>query len=814
MNDRFEGVQFEANRSIYNHSQKGNVNDAGVARKIQYPDDVGGDGAVNDFSITMGSNFADDKGNATVFFGYRAQDALLQAKRDFSSCSLGLNAANPSGFACAGSSTSFPGRFTRINPVTGALLGSFSLDSVGVTRPYLGTRDAYNFGPINYFQRPDDRYTAAAYAHYKVSDLAKVYSEFNFMDDHSVAQIAPSGLFFGSATYQLTGQNPFIKPDMQTALGITAGSPAPVGVYLGRRNVEGGPRQDDIRHTSYRAVTGVKGDTGPWSYDLSAQIGRVVYQEKYLNDFSVVRAQRALSVVANPVGGAPVCSSVLDGSDPNCVPYNIFAPNGVTQAAINYVSTPGFKSGFTSQLVYTASGSVDLGAYGAQLPGTSSGASLAFGWEGRQEKSQFDTDAEFTTGDLAGQGGPTIGVRGAYSVRDLFGELKIPLLEKVTGAELLAFTASYRNSAYSTDQTTNTWSVGLDWTVAKGYKVRGSIQQAARTANIIELYSAQALGLTNLSSDPCAGDPADPVVANRPTATLAQCQRTGVTAAQYGTIVDSPAGQYNALFGGNPSLKPETSNSFTVGLVLQPVRDLSMTFDYFSFKIHDQISNAPPTTSLTQCLNTGNPLLCGLIKRATGSGTLWTGDSRITATNANLAEFKTAGLDIGVDYAMKVDGAGQFIFGVLGTYLQTYANEPIKGLGSYDCVGYFGNTCGTPNPKWRHTARTTWSSPYDFSVSATWRYFGGVKDDGLSTDPQLGGGAISPTGSFPAVNYFDLSANYNVTKNYSFRFGIRNLFDKDPPLAVTGAPFGNGNTYPIAYDALGRQLSLNFTAKF
>ena len=64
------------------------------------------------------------------------------------------------------------------------------------------------------------------------------------------------------------------------------------------------------------------------------------------------------------------------------------------------------------------------------------------------------------------------------------------------------------------------------------------------------------------------------------------------------------------------------------------------------------------------------------------------------------------------------------------------------------------------------------------------------------------------------MNYFDLSANYNVTKNYSFRFGIRNLFDKDPPLAVTGAPFGNGNTYPVSYDALGRQLSLNFTAKF
>jgi iron complex outermembrane receptor protein len=532
----------------------------------------------------------------------------------------------------------------------------------------------------------------------------------------------------------------------------------------------------------------------------------VIYQEQYFNDVSIVKAQRSLSVVANPAGGAPVCQSVLDGTDPTCVPYNIWVPNGVTAEAIGYLNTPGFKRGFTSQLVYTASGSVDLGAFGVKMPGTSSGASLAVGLESRQEKSQLYTDQEFTTGDLAGQGGPTIGVGGAVSVRDIFGEFKIPLLEKLPGVESLSLTASYRNSDYSTNQKTNSYALGVDWAVFKGYKVRGSVQQAVRAPNIIDLFAAQQVGLFNLSTDPCSGAV--------PTASAAECARTGVTAAQYGKVLDSPAGQYNQLTGGNPNLAAEKSNSFTFGVVLQPMRDLSVTLDYFSFKVKDAISTAPPTVSLSQCLSTGNPAFCNLIRRSTGGGSLWTGDAYIQAGNANLAELTTSGMDLGIDYGMKLASVGRLDFSLLGTWLNKYATEPLKGLGAYDCVGYFGNTCGTPNPKWRHTARVTWATPFDLSVTASWRHIGAVKDEGTSSNPQLNGATISPDGKFAAMNYLDLSASYNVTKNYSLRVGVRNLLDKDPPLAVTGAPFGNGNTYPVAYDSLGRQFSVNLTAKF
>ncbi len=800
LDDRFEGVQFQVGRSIYNHSQKGKIDDALAARNYAKPGNIGGDGGVNDYSLTIGSNFGGDKGNATLFLGFRRQAALLQSQRDFSACSVGLTGSGTgSGFNCGGSSTSYPGRFT--NATTGA---SYSYDAAGNVRSYSGARDAYNFGPLNYFQRPDDRYTAAAYGNYKISDMARVYTEFNFMDDHSVAQIAPSGLFFGNI-YQLTGENPLITSAMQTALGITNGSATPVDVYIGRRNVEGGGRRDDLRHTMFRGVAGVKGDIGAFSYDASAQIGKVIYQEEYFNDFSVARAQRALDAVRDTNGNI-VCRSVVDGTDPNCVPYNIFNPGGVQPNQIAYLSTPGLQRGYTSQLIYNLNGSVDLGVYGIKSPLASQGIGLAFGIENRQEKSELETDTAFSTGDLAGQGGPSIGVGGNYRVNDVFGELRAPLIEKKPGVESLILTTSYRHSSYSTDKTTSTYGVGLDWSVIKGYKLRGSIQKAVRAPNIIELYRAQSVALFNMNSDPCAG--------TAPTATQAACALTGVTAAQYGNVPDNSAGQYNQRLGGNTSLKAETSNSYTFGAVLQPVRDVNITLDYFSFKIKDQISTVSPNVSLTQCLTTGNPTFCGLIHRATGNGSLWTGNSFIEANNANVAGFKTAGLDVGIDTGFKLQGMGRIDISALGTLTQKYEAEPVLGTGTYDCVGYHGATCGTPTPKWRHRATMTWNSPYDLSVSTSWRYLSGVDDEGVSTNQSLNGSFSSPNSKLPSVSYFDLSVSYTFMKAFTLRAGVRNLFDKDPPLAVTGAPFGNGNTYPTVYDALGRQLSLNLTAKF
>ena len=807
MNDKFEGVQLQVNQSFYNHGQQNKtVSDIINARAVtnptnfKVPGDVDSDGNISDANLLVGGNFANGKGNATVFFSYKQEDALLQSQRDFSACAL---ASSATGFSCGGSSTSYPGRFIGPDGRSRTVA-----NAAGGTRAFSAATDQYNYGPLNYFQRPSERYGFDAFAHYNIDDHTKVYSEFAFHDDHTVAQIAPSGLFGfdASGANTIHFENPFLSPSWKTDLGLTGpGTTADTVIF--RRNVEGGGRQDDIRHSSFRAVAGLKGEFAKsWNYDIYAQTGKVIYQEEYKNDFSNVRIGRALDAVVDPATGQTVCRSKLNGTDPNCVPYNIWALGQINPAALSYVSTPGFQKGFTSETTYGGNLSVDLGDYGWKLPMAKNGVGFSIGAEQRTDRLQLDTDTEFTTGDLAGQGGPTIGLGGSTTVKEIFGELRVPLVEGREFAHLLSVNGSYRNSDYGTGQKTDSYGLGLDWAPIQQARFRGSYQRATRAANVVELFTAQSLGLYNNSNDPCAGP--------TPSATLAQCQRTGVTAAQYGNIIDSPAGQYNALFGGNPNLKPEKSDSYTLGLVLTPMKNLSGTIDYFDIRIKDTIGTIPSPTALTECLTTGS--FCNLITRDR-LGSLWAlPAAQVLATNLNLGAYKTTGVDLGVNYVHRLNGLGSLNFDLIGTLLSKYEVEPIPGLGKYDCKGLYGSgTCGTPLPTWRHKLRGTWMTPWDVNVAVTWRYMSSVDFEKTSSQALLTGPFNPVDAKLAAQNYLDLAASWAVTKRITLNGGINNVMDKDPPVSSqVGAGFGNGNTYPQVYDALGRRVFLNLTAKF
>jgi iron complex outermembrane receptor protein len=801
MVDNFQGAQVELNHSFYNHTQHGGAAaDASKARNFPLPGNINADGKIKDGTLLIGGNFAENKGNATVFFSYKKEDALLQSERDFTACSLGGFTAGAT-LKCGGSGTSFPGRFfTAAGQKTVA-------DANGGVRPYVAATDQYNFGPLNYFQRPSERYGFNASAHYDISDKARVYSEAGFHDDHTVAQIAPSGLFGfdASGPNAIHVENPFLSQAWKDALGLSAANPTAESTIF-RRNVEGGGRQDDIRHTSYRGVLGLKGEIGNWNYDVFAQLGRVVYAENYLNDFSNNRIGKALDVVLNS-SGVPVCRSALNGTDPACAPYNIWSLGKITPEALKYLQTPGFKQGGTSQSIQGFNLSSDLGEYGLKMPTATNGIGIAMGFEHRTEKLSLRTDSAFESGDLAGQGGPTHGVEGGFSVKDYFVEARMPILEKRPFADLLSLNASYRKSDYSTGQKTDSYGVGGEWAPVKEARIRASYQRAARAANVVELFTPTGLGLYDNDADPCAGA--------KPTASAAACAKTGVTAAQYGHIEDSPAAQYNALFGGNVNLKPETSDSYTLGLVLTPMRSLSLTFDYFNMTVEGVIGGAPPTTTLSQCIATGDPKFCGLITRDR-LGTLWAlPTAQIIATNQNLGMRKTSGVDVGANYAHKLSGYGSLDYAFTGTVLKEFLQEDFPGSGSYDCAGLFGPSCGTPLPKWRHKMRVTWSTPWNVDLALTWRHLNEVKLSNTSSDPHLAGPSQEADRVFGARDYLDAAASWQITKTYALRAGINNLLDKDPPVGgVTSSVFGNGNTFPQVYDAMGRRVFLNLTARF
>ena len=202
-------------------------------------------------------------------------------------------------------------------------------DKAGNVRPFtLPTRTISR--RTNYFQRPERQYRFNAFAHYDVFPNVRVYGEFDFSNNTTNAQIAPGGEFFQGRT-RSTNDNPLLSQSFKDAFGITPANASPP-IYIGRRNVEGGGRQQDITLEDYRYVLGAKGDLfdNTWNYNFWWQSATNRLQQIQQNFSRQTKIDNALDVVTDPATGQPACASFVNGSDPACVPYDVFHLGGVT----------------------------------------------------------------------------------------------------------------------------------------------------------------------------------------------------------------------------------------------------------------------------------------------------------------------------------------------------------------------------------------------------------------------------------------------------------------------------------------------------
>jgi outer membrane receptor protein involved in Fe transport len=835
MKKDFEGVQLDAQYGFYQHNNDydgvGNVR-AEIARRgttnpaqFALPDDNVSDGESRSINLTVGVAAPDGRGHVMAYAGYRNNNPILQRDRDYSACSLAAPtaASGPTTYACGGSGTSFPGQFTNFG--TGGPNFAYTLGTGRTFVPYVGDNNAYNFGPINYYQRPDERYTLGTFARYEVNERVEVFAQLMFSDYESVAQIAPSGSFFNTAT--INCDSPLLSAQQAGLIGcdpaeIASGASTPL--YIGRRNVEGGGRQDSLNYESYRGVAGVRGEIVPgWNYDVAAQFSRVRLSRVYQNDFSVTRLGRALDVVS--VGGTPTCRSVVDGTDPNCVPYDVFTPGGVTEAALDYLQIPLIQTGETTQQVVTAAITGDTGW---TLPTASRSIQVAFGAEYRRDFLGSVTDNAFATGDGAGQGGATIGFEGDTDVAEVFGEFQLPLADDQPWAYSASIDGAYRRSEYE-NFGTDTYKLGADYAPVEDIRFRASYSRAVRAPNVIELFTAQGLNLFDMDYDPCSavGRPAGagPVPAS--------CIGTGAhqvtTAQSTGGALNSPAGQYNFLQGGNQNLEPEESDTYTVGAVWEPsfLPRFNLSIDYFDIKIDKAIQTLGALNTLNLCYNQNDAAACSRINRNPGNGSLWVGDGNVEDLNINIGGFSTSGIDVNANYGVDLEdwgvaGYGSLQFGFVGTYLSTLELDTGAGTPDsvYDCAGFYANQCSNgvvpsaPNPEWRHRARVTWSTPWDLDISGTWRHYGEVEIAVLGPDGSLNNGGTRLDRYFDAENYLDLAATWQVMDTVTLRAGVNNVLDNDPPLSYSVGTTGNGNTYPQLYDAMGRYFFFGVTANF
>ena len=818
MDTDFEGVRLDTQYGVYQHDNGTTqiVNDNGSsildlndARGFVPPSGNSVGGSQFNVELSVGAGFDDGRGHVTAYAGYRTVEALLLGDRDYSFCAL------TGGGACGGSSTA---PFATVTDPFFTLFGALVADgSDDFSRPY----QAYNYNPINHFQRPDERYTAGFFADYDITPGVEAFAEFMFMDDRSQAQIAQSGTFFADQ-YNVACDGPLLTAGQGDFLcglidgNADRGDPVADGIvplYIGKRNIEGGPRFDDLRHTAYRAVAGVRGDiTDTIGFEASAQYGTTIFSQVYNNDFSRSRLRNALNAVVDDNGNV-VCQSVIDGSDPNCVVYNPFQGpgiiagtdprQGITQAAIDYVNIPLLSKGETEETIVNAFINGDLFSIGSASP-----AGFAVGAEYRREVLSTRNDLAFQTQDGAGQGSPQLDVDGRFSVREVFGEVRIPIIED-SFIDLFALELGYRYSDYSTGATTDTYKALAEFQPIPALKFRGGYNRAVRAPNILDLFSPNRIALFG-GNDPCAGA--------TPDYTQAQCVNLGVPAARYGSVTASPAAQYNQFIGGNPDAEPEKADTYTVGVVFQPdfVPGFVASVDYFDISVDNAISTLGAQTIINQCGLTGDPFFCNLVQRAPGSLTLWTNGGFVTNTTRNIGGVSTTGIDVAASYNRPI-GPGSATLAFNGSYLDEFVfdtgipTDSSDGLG--DCKGYHGNVCGTPRPEWRHQLRLGYTFDSGVGVSGRWRYFGPVDNDDRSPDIDVGTGADASVGDIGSQSYFDLTTSYTIDA-FTLRLGVNNIFDKEPPIIAAAYGGTNGNTYTETYDPVGRYLFANVTLDF
>jgi outer membrane receptor protein involved in Fe transport len=834
MNRNFEGVRVDAQYSFNQHNQQDPdgvqavVRDAqsraAVKSFFQVPGDFRG-GESDTETLVLGVNAPDGKGNVTAYATHINVNPILASNYDYSACSLN---SGTTFFAarCGGSGTAYPTRF-----------GSFIVDPSGpgnTFRPRTSS-DVYNFAPTNYLMRPDQRYGFGAFAHYDISPHFQAYADLMFMDDNSTAQIAPGGIFAASGpgpggTFAVNCDNPYMSAQEAGLLcGAQAGQPVNVNVAVARRNIEGGGRLTIFEHQEQRYVIGLKGALGgDWTYDGYIQYGKTSLSQEQDNNFLTSRINRALIAKRNAAGQI-VCQSVIDGSDPGCVPINYFTLNSVTPEALKYLQAPTFVGGNIIEQVASLDFTGSL-PDGVKSPWANDKIGVSLGAEYRREHLDTHSDVPQASGDVNGNGAANPPVNGGYDVYELFGEARVPLVQDQPWAKDITAELAYRYSDYSSAGTTNTYKVSGDWTIVDGLRVRGGYNRAVRAPNVVELFAPQNVALDG-TVDPCAGLKAgDPLVQR--CATL-----FNLTTAQVLALEPDPANQYNGRVGGNPNLQPEKADTWTAGVVWQPgfLPGVNLTVDYFNIKVTDFIGGIGANTIINGCVNGTTPSFCALVHRD-AIGSIRSTQGFVIDTVQNTGGLQTSGIDFSLGYRTGLDrfglqNAGSVSANFVGTWLNELKITPLKDGPSVDCAGLYGTTCsglaggasGNPNPEWRHKLRLTWNTPYEYrwmsnlAFSLQWRYFASVDLDATSDNPQLKGNVPPTDARLGARSYLDLLATFKIKDNYSLRFGVNNVLDQDPPLTgANSCPAGpcNQNVYAQMYDALGRFFFMGVTADF
>jgi len=731
------------------------------------------------------------------------------------------------------------GTFNNPRDVTNYRYDELGLDPAGANQNFFPDFYSYNFDIVNLLVLPLKRKSAFVRGNYEIDPHAEIFLRGGYTEYQSQTALAPtpvgvpikaigensaiqasSPLIVPGYGAQFTGfvvptTNPFIPADLATLLNARVGDdPRLVGAGgteafpIGYRFLGTGLREQRFDNRVLQGLVGLRGDiTENWRYEAYASWGRTVIDTAATGNVNVQRVQQLLE---DPNGGVAIC----DGG------FNPFGIQPISQDCVDFVDEVGNTSTEFTQRVVQGFVTGKL----AELP--AGDLSVVVGAEHRAFKFAFDPGSLF--GPIAGFN-TAVPAGGSNTFTDYFGELLIPILKDQPWAQELEINLTARHSKASFEDdvdplhpsnSSSDWSYGgtISWAPTDWLRLRGSYQRAVRAPNFSELFAGG--GSFPQIFDPCS------ITSNFRTsggaAAANVCNLTGLGTLT-NTFVATPGGQAFFTFTGNTDLKPEKSDSFTLGAVLNRW-GFSGSLDYYRIKIDDVIFFPTVNMFIAACygfhgintdLDPTSPYCTSLLRQGGNiTGILADpavgGDANGYFQYINRGTTKTSGIDLQLGYNLPTDfvAAGSKLnLNLLVNYLIEFKQEELPGL-TLDYAGtvaYFGSGLGSSFPEWKGNLNAAWSmDPFTFSTRI--RYIDGMKN---RAEVQFPGEEANFSGT-PSVWYFDFAAEANI-KNYTLRIGVNNAFDKQPPVY---APNVQSGTEPSLYDVIGRRAYVQARLRF
>ncbi len=778
-------------------------------------------GTSQEYTITGGGNFDDDRGNAVISLDYTKRGSIPflsvpfdRAYPGYTEFETGQGTYDPAGnppsqaavdnlFAGYGATPPPNSSIFSFNPdgtIFAADNGLSNFKGGYTLRPYQG-QIAYTL-IASTVQTPLSRYIAFGRATYDITPDIHAFVQAHFVNYESET-IAEST----NTTLSIPVTNPFIPQNLAALLASTPDPTAPFA--YNKRFYEVGPRTFDRTFNMFQLEAGLSGDLKAIdaSWSLYATSGTTNIQEQ---DDGAVLASALNTLLNAPDGGASICAGG----------YNPFGLTTLSESCRQYITrNPLQVTRLTQDVVQgTLQGSL------WKLP--AGDMKYAVGVDYRKNGYDFTPDGDIANGTLMGF--PAAGPSGGQtSVNEQFVETRIPIVANQPLAKSADLDLAYRRSDYNLSGSVNAYKGDFSWTFARPVTLRGGYERAVRAPNAGELFLAPSTDFALIGVQ-TAGQGGDPCSYNN-------AARTGPNAAKVAALCESqgisPSLINNYYYGnldvpavdqGNTRLKPETANTYTLGVTFRAPEDVNLfrsaklSLDYYNIDVTNVISVLPGGLALDKCFNLdgSNPgysnsnQYCQLITRDPATGVI----TSLLQVTDNLGALKTKGITAELDWTPPLDelGLGR-MQGAISlssswSHLISYGVEALPG----GAVSDYTNTISAPNggtygslPQWK--GLTTLGYLRDsWNVGLRWTYLGAMRSLNTVSDPQ------STTPGTTAYNLFDVFGEWDASGHFSVRAGVNNVANRQPPV-VDGIP---GNTEPSTFDILGRTYFLTASAKF